>query len=536
MNPYNNKPKDFSKIYFFILYFCLIAISLCLSGPPFGYAVDNKLLLYSFNTLKALNSVGLLLTSLFIFLRLKRLGSVLTYIFCFIVGLELSFKLIFGERVSIGVLNSIIDTNQDEASSMLIHYSLLVVLAVILSIALYLACSKVLRHSGKIFLTCQILILSLIWALTLTITFKDKRSLFSFQTNPSAIGGFSYHLNTLAYGDLAVLITAQIEKWKFTIPENKAHSPNVHLSNKGNEIVVLLLGETSLSKRYSLYGYNKNTSPELSKLLGQNHSCFFDKVHSASALTRDSVAMTISFKTPDNNALLSEKSVIDYAQENDYEVAWLTSQTIKSGSNVYYGYVAQDSNYVDHAHLDDDRLAELFADYLNRTYGSSQKLFFVLHMAGSHLPYKERYNDTDAQALPDADDYDRSIHKTDRIYKKIYDSLEQSGRQYTLFFTSDHGEIVGKGHGLDTYGIDQYLIPYIISSSDDNPQICSFIEQLRNKNGYINALSNKFVLLKLLGYELDQHYLKSEISNDRVLSPNGRSVQWDDIILQENSH
>src|SRR5699024_2235497 len=93
----------------------------------------------------------------------------------------------------------------------------------------------------------------------------------------------------------------------------------------------------------------------------------------------------------------------------------------------------------------------------------------------------------------------------------------------------DHGEVVGKGHGLTYGGPKQVLIPYFLKSTDRHKSLCRFIEDLRNDKGYINALSNKFVLLQLLCYNVDNDYIRSEVSNDLILHSNGNVYQGSDI-------
>lgn len=99
-------------------------------------------------------------------------------------------------------------------------------------------------------------------------------------------------------------------------------------------------------------------------------------------------------------------------------------------------------------------------------------------------------------------------------------TLVQSNQQYILFYTSDHGEIIDVGHGIQYGGANQYLIPLMIKSNFDN-QYCNFIEQQRNKNGYISGLMNKFLLANMLGYTIDAKKLLAEKNNDRVLHSDG---------------
>lgn len=144
--------------------------------------------------------------------------------------------------------------------------------------------------------------------------------------------------------------------------------------------------------------------------------------------------------------------------------------------------------------------------------------FVVIHLRGSHAPY------TNFDALDDSfnfSDYDKTIHHTDRVLNEIVQTLAQSNQQYVLFYTSDHGEIIDVGHGIQYGGANQYIIPLMIKSNFDN-QYCNFIERSRNKNGYISGLMNKFLLAQMLGYTIDAKKLRAEKNNDRVLHSDGK--------------
>ncbi|MDC9597905.1 sulfatase-like hydrolase/transferase [Xenorhabdus anantnagensis] len=98
----------------------------------------------------------------------------------------------------------------------------------------------------------------------------------------------------------------------------------------------------------------------------------------------------------------------------------------------------------------------------------------------------------------------------------MYDTLNKENINYALIYTSDHGEIVNKGHGYQK-GRDQYLVPFMYKSNDDKYN-CQFIESFRNKDGYLSGLMNKYILSELIGYDIEPSILNRERNNDRVLT------------------
>src|SRR5699024_6658828 len=171
--------------------------------------------------------------------------------------------------------------------------------------------------------------------------------------------------------------------------------PNENITAKGgnsSHLIVFLLGETSYSGRYGSYGYDKNTSPNLDKLAAAENSCLFDKVHSSAPITRDSIAMTLSFETPENIApLFEETSIIELAREIGYTTYWLSSQTLSGTHDSKYGYLAKGSDILDFTDWEDNRLPDLLERYLDRAIHEDNRAFIVLHMLGSHRPYIEKF-------------------------------------------------------------------------------------------------------------------------------------------------
>lgn len=130
-------------------------------------------------------------------------------------------------------------------------------------------------------------------------------------------------------------------------------------------------------------------------------------------------------------------------------------------------------------------------------------------------------------ALPNADEYDQSIHRTDRILHQIIDMADRELGNYVLVYTSDHGEVVGKGHGLQYGGYDQYNIPMIIGDPTD--KYCHYAEKIRNVDGYYSSLMNKYLLLDMLGYDIDPKVIEADRHTDPVLHSDDKVYQYRDI-------
>lgn len=359
---------------------------------------------------------------------------------------------------------------------------------------------------------------------------EDDRFLPDIIDYPPTLGKLYFQKNNLIFGDTVALMSEYLLKTKYLSSKEKISSKGVlSAKNKGENLVVLILGESSLSTRYSAYGYGIDTTPGFARMKSDPGNCMPHRIHSASPITRDSLAMTLSFALPENmNPLFSEKSIIDYAKDAGYRTAWIGSQPLQGLHETKYGFLAKKSDAIFFTNGKDEKLLSNLEIFQNENH-LQKKQFIILHMAGNHMSYMDRFDAIDAEALPQAHAYDKSIRKTDRIVAEIVRRLDTLNNSYSLLFVSDHGEIVGIGHGISRGGIDQYLIPMFIRQKKTAANYCDYIETLRNKNGYISALSNKFVLLHMLGYGIDEIFIKNEIDNDRVLHSTGKVVPWINI-------
>lgn len=156
---------------------------------------------------------------------------------------------------------------------------------------------------------------------------------------------------------------------------------------------------------------------------------------------------------------------------------------------------------------------------------SAPKKFIIVHLLGNHKPY-HNYDAEDKKALPGAEEYDLTIHKTDRVVSSLFNDVAKHSKNYIFLYTSDHGEVVNKGHGL-MKGKDQWYIPFLYKSTNDKFD-CSFIEQFRNKDGWLSGLMNKYILSRLIGYTLDKNIVNNEMNNDRVKAANEKPVLFKD--------
>lgn len=244
------------------------------------------------------------------------------------------------------------------------------------------------------------------------------------------------------------------------------------ITKKENLIVVLAIGETSRQKSFSLYGYDKNTNPLLSKdkklhILNGKARLGSTLYALPEILTKDDVTLpAVTHKLGIETAC--------YANYTLYDNCKTPGET--RVSNCGHNGVC----------YDEDVLPLLNQNL--KSYKSGSRLV-VLHLGGgSHGPsYHERYpkefqqfkpmcfdadvvNECNMQELYNA--YDNTILYVDYVLSKIIGQLDESKLPYVFIYLSDHGESLMEDghifHGMPP-GIalpaEQAQIPLIIKSS-----------------------------------------------------------------------
>ncbi|HEY2345274.1 MAG TPA: phosphoethanolamine transferase [Xanthomonadaceae bacterium] len=288
------------------------------------------------------------------------------------------------------------------------------------------------------------------------------------------------------------------------------------------QVYVLVIGEASRRDHWQLFGYDRPTNPEMSKVSNLVPITDLDTPWPESItaipiiLTRKPITVT-AFNWWD------EASILRAMREAGYETYWISNQQAigKYDSPVStFAFEAQHDLFLNHASWSvpgayDEVLLQSLRDVL---HDSDKDMFIVLHMMGNHQSYDYRYPDAykhwrPTESDPWADDdsgsgdddsadstsasasasgsasddaaddedaaetrqrninsYDNSILYTDHVLASIIGILHEDGAVTALMFESDHGESLAtatckmEGHGNGTRY--EYEIPALFWYSD----------------------------------------------------------------------
>ena len=328
---------------------------------------------------------------------------------------------------------------------------------------------------------CGILLLCL-----LVLTPFVYKTYASFGRNNQQIRRLVIPLNYI-YATVRYFQIEHQNKRPFTrLDENAAHVP---YPDEAKTVFILILGETSRAKNFSLNGYERETNPELKKQDIVN----FAHVQSAGTATAFSVPAIFSFTGRKHFKPTDAKyteNLLDLLQQTGYDILWKENDNGCKGvcqriPNVEMD--VKDKRFCDGTYCHDEILLEGLEDYLANL--KSDHAFIVLHTIGSHGPtYFRRYPPEFKKFTPTCDTediqtctqeqivntYDNTILYVDHIVSSVIDILKKfPDYESGLLYVSDHGESLGENgvylHGLP-YSIapeEQITVPMILWMSEN---------------------------------------------------------------------
>ncbi|BBP53768.1 phosphoethanolamine transferase CptA [Pseudomonas sp. St386] len=254
--------------------------------------------------------------------------------------------------------------------------------------------------------------------------------------------------------------------------------------------LVLVIGESTNRQRMSLYGYPRETTPELDKLKGQ--LSVFDNVITPRPYTIEALQQVLTFADEQNPDLyLSTPSLVSMMKQAGYKTFWITNQQTMTKRNTMLTTFSQQAD--EQVYLNNNRnqnAAQYDGDVIepfNKALAdSAPRKLIVVHLLGTHMSYQYRYPPTfnkftDRQGVPAGlrDDqvptynsYDNAVLYNDFVVSSLIKDYAKTDPNGFLLYLSDHGEDVFDSSGHGTLGRNEgkptapmYTIPFMAWAS-----------------------------------------------------------------------
>lgn len=238
--------------------------------------------------------------------------------------------------------------------------------------------------------------------------------------------------------------------------ENFSYHATSMRSDTLPEVYVMVIGETARADNFGLYGYTRNTTPQLNAM--RDEIIYFRDAVTMSNTTHKSVPLLLTSVggQRDFDSVYYQKGIISAFNEAGYNTAFFSNQRRNHSLIDFLGDEAKHVDFLKDnlpltANLPDEKLLDKLNMMLSQAKGD--KLFIVLHCYGSHFLYKDRYVGEKAIFTPDRPNdankkyrslllnaYDNTIYYTDHLLAHVISSLKAKHMVSAMFFVSDHGE------------------------------------------------------------------------------------------------
>ncbi len=238
------------------------------------------------------------------------------------------------------------------------------------------------------------------------------------------------------------------------------------------DVAVIVIGESAVRSHLSLYGYGRDTTPELEK--NRDELVVFRNVISAMPVTNFSLYYMLTFKTL-HDQMHPRATIMSVLDRAGYHIHAYSTQENFGENSVSALFVPWHPKY--HENEFDACLVDDVRDALaNR----GDPTLIILHIMGSHITYRNRYPEEFnhfAEQKPEfsgqeinplfqenINTYDNTIRYTDHVLGDIIGLLREAGGKNMLFYFSDHGENVETSflqNYRDAEKRDSYEVPFL---------------------------------------------------------------------------
>ena len=430
------------------------------------------------------------------------------FLFIFFGAFQIVLLYLFGQSIiAVDMFLNLVTTNSSEAMELLDNLIPALIFVVVLYVpALILATISIIRKQKlttefvsrqrkRAFVALGIGVVSLAAAYLLEKRYEMESDL--------------YPVNVCYNVGLAFQRNAQTQNYHDTSKDFSFQARPTHPAEK-REVYVLVVGETARAMNWELYGYDRNTNPELTKTEGLTA---FPHVLTESNTTHKSVPMLLSSISALNfDSIYYQKGIITAFKEAGYQTAFFSNQRYNNSFIDFFGKEADTWDFIKEDTVDsnynpsDDELLKLVGKELEK---GARKQFIVLHTYGSHFNYRERYPSEMSFFKPDAlmeaeaknrsslvNAYDNTIRYTDDFLARLVNLLKEQEVDAAMLYTSDHGEDIFDDkrhlflHASPVPSYYQLHVPFLVWMSDNYQQAYPALQTAAAANRMKNVSSS----------------------------------------------
>ncbi|HGW6106126.1 TPA: phosphoethanolamine transferase CptA [Citrobacter werkmanii] len=412
----------------------------------------------------------------------------------------LSYYVIYGQEFSQSVLYVMFETNANEASEYLSQYfSLKIVLIALaytaMAILLWTRLRPVHIPSPWRYLVSFALLYGLILHPMAVNTFiKHKpfeKTLDSLASRMEPAAPWQFISGYYQYRQ-------QLTALNSLLNENNALPPLANFKDNSGDAprtLVLVIGESTQRGRMSLYGYPRETTPELDALHKTDPNfTVFNNVVTSRPYTIEILQQALTFANEKNPDLyLTQPSLMNMMKQAGYKTFWITNQQTMTARNTMLTVFSKQTDkqfYMNQQRTQSAREydSNVLAPFKEVLADPAPKKFIIVHLLGTHIKYKFRYPDGQGKfdnnidnvpaglgndELEAYNDYDSANVYNDHIIASLIKDYKATDPNGFLLYFSDHGEEVydtpphkTQGRNEDNPTRHMYTVPFLLWTSE----------------------------------------------------------------------
>lgn len=291
----------------------------------------------------------------------------------------------------------------------------------------------------------------------------------------------------------------QLTSLNSLLNENNALPPLANFKDSSGDAprtLVLVIGESTQRGRMSLYGYPRETTPELDALHKSDPNfTVFNNVVTSRPYTIEILQQALTFANEKNPDLyLTQPSLMNMMKQAGYKTFWITNQQTMTARNTMLTVFSKQTDkqfYMNQQRTQSAREydSNVLAPFKEVLADPAPKKFIIVHLLGTHIKYKFRYPDGQGKfdnnidhvpaglsndELEAYNDYDSANVYNDHIIASLIKDYKATDPNGFLLYFSDHGEEVydtpphkTQGRNEDNPTRHMYTVPFLLWTSEN---------------------------------------------------------------------
>ena len=290
-----------------------------------------------------------------------------------------------------------------------------------------------------------------------------------------------------------------------------------------------------------LYGYVRESTPELSKLNKNGDLLLFNNAYSCHTHTVPVLKLALTQANQYNGkTYYNSLSIIDIFKKANIQTYWLTNQILYGPWDNLISIIGQSADHIValNKHIGPTTRTNKFdgalIDEVKKvlSQNTNKNRIIVVHLMGSHATYSSRYPHN-KYSIFDADKlvgnkiknakklnvYDNAIAYNDYVVSSIIKLAKQNKGTYGVFYMSDHSEEIIKylAHNSAKFTWQMTQIPMFAYFSDDYK--AKYPNKYKNLVKHKDAIfSNDLMydtLIGAFGIKTDKYNPKNDLSSSK---------------------